>query len=139
METPIQPWPEEILRRLPQPRVIPIAPRPGDSLAEGGDSVIEYEVNESTGQWDKPEYEPDPRIQAGIYFDTDACTDYGATGSLYIQTSRHLVKGNIRPEDVAKLEKHGFIQNGRFTPYSPRYNAIKSGTRHGVGNYMYKP
>lgn len=139
MDTTVATWPDEILRTLPQARVIPTTPKPGDSMAEGGDSVVVYEVNEEDGQWDKPGYLPPERVQAGIYFDSDACTNYGATGSAYAQVARHLIKGNISPADVAELTKHGFIQDGKVMPLSPRYNAIKSGTRHGFGNYMYKP
>lgn len=122
---------------VPTNGVIPRAPVPGDSIA-GEESVVKYEVNEPSGQHDP--YLPSIDVsQACLYYDTSACTNYGCCHSVGMQCQRHFVKGNLNAAEIETLKKYGFIVGSEFQFLNPQFNAIKSGTQYGVGNYLYKP
>lgn len=119
--------------------VIPTDPKPGDYMSEG-DTGIAYEVNQASGDYTEYEFpDSDGDYQHSVFFDTCACTNYGCGHSCEIQLNRFLSLGLFSPDEIARLTKVGFIVNGKFTRLSKRYNAIKSGTKWGVGNYLYKP
>lgn len=127
----------DIDHATPHDGVIPRDPVPGDFIA-GEESGVEYEVLEPSGQHDQYHDEID-LSQVGLYFDTSACTNYGCGRSCSNQCQRHLIKGNLSAEEIALLTKYKFIVDGKFKMLSPQFNAIKSGTKYMVGNYLYKP
>lgn len=130
----------EELPTIPMPEntgVIPRDPQPGDFMAEG-ETGIEYEVNLPEGRW--PVYCPiHGSIQVGVYFDGSTCTNHACTHNLFMYINWLLKNNKIPATDIAKLEGAKFIVNGELQLLSPRYNAIKSGTKWLVGNYLYKP
>lgn len=119
-----------------QPCVIPREPVASDDLA-GASSRVVYEVRIADGQHDKlmPQ---DKEVQHGVYGDTSTCTNHACSSSIDTQGNWMLDRGLIGEADVKRLTDYGFIVGGRFNT-SERYNAIKSGTKHRVGNYLYKP
>ena len=118
--------------------------QPGDYVAEG-DTGIDYEVNEESGDFSSYLFPDDGDYQIGTYFDTQACTNFSCAHSLEIQLNRLLAKRMFTIDEINRLTAAGFMVDGKFTRLSKRFNAIKSGTNGGQdpnrpkGNYVYKP
>lgn len=110
-------------------------PQPEDDMASGNTRVESKEIVPD-GIW--VTWNPAGYWQVGLYGDTSGCTNFACTHSICMQINRMIANNEIPPETMQKLTRYGFIVNGKFSA-SPRYNYIKSGTRVGVGNYLYKP
>ena len=115
------------------PAIIP-GNRPEDYFL-GVNSPIQHEARNTTKDW-RPFYSRDER-QLLVNSDTYACTNFSGANQWEIQANFFLVN-NLWPEDALKFwNKHGYIINNKFE-ISDRFQAIKSGTKVGFGNYMYK-
>lgn len=108
--------------------------RPEDYFL-GVNSVIKHEARNTTRDW-RPFYSRDER-QSLANGDTYACTNFSGANQWEIEANFFLVN-KLWPQDALNFwNKYGYIVNNKFE-ISDRFQAIKSGTKVGLGNYMYK-
>jgi hypothetical protein len=106
----------------------------------GVNSKIEYEVLNPTGNY--LDFLPTNERQ-NIGTETWGCTNFWGLSSLEIQIDYKIAHGMFSPRAIAFL--HGancakisyFDKNGK-TNLSDKFTFIKTGTKHGVGNYVHK-
>ena len=121
---------------LPQNGILwPIIEKP-EAYRAGGESAIVYVENVADGSHIR--WLSSDETQYSIYGDTSGCTNFAAQNSVEDQMNRLLEAGAFPAEHVQEMKDLGYIKNGKVE-LSDRYNYIKSGTKPGVGNWVYKP
>lgn len=107
----------------------------------GATSKIEYKELNPSGSWlaDRP---TDER-QSNRYVDSWGCTNFGGLSMLEIQLNFQIANGILSERALAFLRGNNcanisYIDENGKVNFADKYTYIKTGTRVGRGNYVYK-
>ncbi len=106
--------------------------RPEDFFL-GKNSPIPFEARNTTGEWGQ--FRSVPEDQFNLKGDWWNCTNQSGENQFEAQANWAL-KNNLWPAEALKFFSEGYIVDGKFK-ISTRFNSKMSGTKPGVGNYLY--
>lgn len=107
----------------------------------GATSKIEYKELNSSGNW--LGYLPTDERQSNRFVDSWGCTNFGGLSVLETQLNFQIANNLLSPRALAFLRGNNcanisYIDQNNKVNFSDKFTYIKTGTRVGLGNYVYK-
>lgn len=107
----------------------------------GATSKIKYQELNPSGSW--LGYLPTDERQSNRYVDSWGCTNFGGLSMLEIQLNFQIANNMLSEKALAFLRGNNcanisYLDANNKVNFSDKYTYIKTGTRVGVGNYVYK-